>query len=254
MSTGVSLESLIQYCNDTMQPERYNDACVNGLQVQGKESIQCLVSGVSASYEFLKKAISLNADAVMVHHGYFWKGENPAVVGLKKNRLALLLKHNVSLIAYHLPLDGHDEFGNNVALARKMHWEVRGRILEYGGQVVGCLGSCSSTSVEGFLSQLERVLNHKPLLISSCSKTIKRIAWCTGAAGEGVIEAAKHGVDAYVTGEISERCVHLARELDVALIAAGHHATERYGVWDFAKHCAQKYKLRHEFIEVPSPV
>ena len=232
------------------------DGCPNGLQVQGKRKVSKLVSAVSASYAALEQAVLLQADALLVHHGYFWRHDDPTIRGLLYNRLSYLMQHQLSLIAYHLPLDYHEEVGNNAQLANVMHWNIEGRMPSSCGIDIGLYGVLSAPmTIESLRDDLAIKLLHTPLVIATdASKQIRRIAWCTGAAGDDIIHAHKLGVDAFITGEIAERTVHVARELNIVLFAAGHHATERYGVQALGKLLSNKYAIEHEFVDIPSPV
>lgn len=240
------------YLDQYLEVARFRDYCPNGLQVEGRESVRRIVSGVTASAALLKAAIDAQADAVLVHHGYFWRGEDARVVGIRRSRIALLLEHDVNLYAFHLPLDAHPEVGNNAALARVLGFTVSGR---FGEQDLGFHGSVHDAVTLGALaSDIEARLGRAPLVIGDPSRNVQRIAWCTGAAQGYLEDAVRLGVDAFVSGEISEQTVHLARESGVAYIAAGHHATERYGVQALGAHLAARFQLEHRFIDIPNPV
>ncbi|MEE9303317.1 MAG: Nif3-like dinuclear metal center hexameric protein, partial [Thiotrichaceae bacterium] len=224
----------------------------NGLQVEGKDSVKKIVTGVTASEALIDAAIVQGADAILVHHGYFWNGENPCLTGMKGRRIRKLIKHDISLLGYHLPLDAHHELGNNARLADLLGFVSEGVMDDQG---VGNFGVMqSSCSLEDFSSLVEKVLGRKPLIISGGNHDIKRIAWCSGGAQKYLQQAALHGVDAYLSGEISENTVHEAREWGVHYISAGHHATERYGVQALGEHLAKKFDIEHEFIEIANPV
>ncbi|MFO7579559.1 Nif3-like dinuclear metal center hexameric protein [Nitrosomonas halophila] len=244
--------ALEQYLNDLLNTCQFQDYCPNGLQVEGRAMVHTIVSGVTASQALLEAAVARQADAVLVHHGYFWRGEEMRLRGIKRHRLATLLKHNINLYAYHLPLDAHPELGNNAQLGMKLHITEDGCFGEQNLVRHGHLAE--RTSLQALNDTLERVLGRKPLTIGDASKPVKRIAWCTGAA-QGYFEAAiALGVDAYITGEISEQNVHAARESGIAYIAAGHHATERYGVQALGEHLAHKFGIIHHFIDIDNPV
>jgi dinuclear metal center YbgI/SA1388 family protein len=215
--------------------------------------VRSLVSGVTASLELLEAAAAVNADVVLVHHGYFWRGEDPCLIGMKHHRIAFLMKHNMGLLSYHLPLDAHPEFGNNIQLAHWLGFVETGR---FGEQNIAMLGTLQSgaSNLKALQVTIERTLGRKPLVIGNEAKPVQRLAWCAGAAQSYFEEAIQLGVDAFVTGEISERTVHAARESDVAFIAAGHHATERYGVQALGEHISQKFGISHQFIDINSPV
>ena len=200
----------------------------------------------------LQAAIDEDADAILVHHGYFWRGENECLVGMKRRRIALLLANDVSLFAYHLPLDAHPMIGNNIQLANKLDFVKVG---SFGEQNIAMYGHTSQElTIRELRMNLEKILLRKPLIIGDESKLIKRVAWCTGAAQDYFDDAIRLGVDVFITGEISERTVHAARESGVAFISAGHHATERYGVQELGKNIAKKFGIEHQFIDIDNPV
>lgn len=246
------VKELESYLDSLLNVSYFRDYCPNGLQVEGRSEIGTIVSGVTASFELLQAAIEENADAVLVHHGYFWRGENECLVGMKRRRIALLISHDVSLFAYHLPLDAHPEMGNNSQLGNKLGFVETGR---FGEQNIAIYGSPSQVvSLRELGSSLERILSRRPLVIGDETKPIRRVAWCTGAAQDYFDEAIHLGVDVFITGEISEQTVHAARESGVAFISAGHHATERYGVQALGEHIGQKFDISHQFIDIGNPV
>ncbi|MBK7352335.1 MAG: Nif3-like dinuclear metal center hexameric protein [Nitrosomonas sp.] len=244
--------NLENYLNQLLEISRFRDYCPNGLQVEGHKQINTLISGVTASLELIEVAIASNADGILVHHGYFWKGEDPCIRGMKHQRLSLLLEHGINLFAYHLPLDAHLEFGNNIQLARRLGLQYDGLFGEQAIAMHGQLANCMM--LRDFGKVIATALNREPLIIGDLSQKVQRIAWCTGAA-QGCFEEAIHAqVDAFLTGEISEQNVHMARESGVAFIAAGHHATERYGVQALGMHIAERFGINHEFIDLMNPV
>lgn len=246
------VKELESYLDSLLNVSYYRDYCPNGLQVEGRSEIGTIVSGVTASFELIQAAIEEKADAVLVHHGYFWRGENECLVGMKRRRIALLMSHDVSLFAYHLPLDAHPEMGNNSQLGNKLGFVETGR---FGEQNIAIYGSPSQVvSLKELGSSLERILSRRPLVIGDETKPIRRVAWCTGAAQGYFDEAIRLGVDVFITGEISEQTVHAARESGVAFISAGHHATERYGVQALGEHIGQKFDIAHQFIDIGNPV
>lgn len=248
------LQELVHYSSALLSIDTYPDYCPNGLQVEGRPQVSSIVSGVSASLSLLDAALERDADLVLVHHGYFWKGENARIVGYKKHRLQRLLANDVSLLAYHLPLDAHPELGNNAQLAQRLGIHVTGAFDTDSGPKLGLIGElpAAQTGVQ-FAEWLEHVLGRAPLHVAGAATQIKRIAWCTGGA-QGYIERAHAcGVDAYLTGEVSEQTVHFARETGLHFYAAGHHATERYGVQALGAHLAQHFGIRHEYVEIDNP-
>ena len=245
-------DALINYLNELLVPERFRDYCPNGLQVEGRPEIGRIVAGVTASQALLDAAVDRGADAVLVHHGYFWKGEDARVTGIRRQRLGTLLRHEINLIAYHLPLDAHPEFGNNAQLASRLGWRPEGR---FGDQDIAWSGSLTAPLSLGRLAEcIGQVLERPPLVIGDAQRTIQRIGWCSGGAQDYLEDAVALGLDAYVSGEISERTVHLARESGVAYLACGHHATERYGIQALAGHLATQCGLQCEFVDIDNPV
>ena len=245
-------EALDNYLADFLQVHDFRDYCPNGLQVEGRGEIARIVTGVTASAALIEAAIADGADALIVHHGYFWRGEDARITGMRRRRLGLLFEHNLNLFAYHLPLDAHPEIGNNATLARQLGLEVTKR---FGEQDIAALGTLAEGStVASFTQTISEKLGRAPLVIGDAARPLQRIAWCTGGAQGMFEQAIALGVDAYLSGEISEQTVHLARESGVAYIAAGHHATERYGVQALGAHLAQRFGVAHRFIEIGNPV
>lgn len=247
------MNELETYLNQLLDIAHFHDYCPNGLQVEGRSEVYQLVSGVTASFDFLQAAVAAGADAVLVHHGYFWRGEDQRIVGMKHRRIALLMAHNVGLLSYHLPLDAHPEFGNNIQLARRLNFTETGR---FGDQNIAMQGTLPPqlANLRELRICIERALSRTPLVVGEDEKTVRRVAWCTGGAQGYFDEAIQLGVDAFITGEISEQNVHSARESGVAFISAGHHATERYGVQALGEHISQKFGIAHRFIDVGNPV
>ncbi|PCI46174.1 MAG: Nif3-like dinuclear metal center hexameric protein [Moraxellaceae bacterium] len=251
----VEQKTLMRVLDDLLQPHLFKDYCPNGLQVEGHSQIENIVSGVTASQQLIDAAIEQQADCILVHHGILWNGDSSVISGIKKNRIKALLDHDINLIAYHLPLDAHSGMGNNVQLAARLGIEVIGPMAGTGTPELGMVGLLTEPlSVEAFGLRVEHALGRPPQLINGGDHAIKKIAWCTGAA-QGFIEQACHyGVDAYLSGEISEPTVHIARESGVHYVAAGHHATERYGVQALGDYLALTFDIKHQFIDVDNPV
>jgi dinuclear metal center YbgI/SA1388 family protein len=237
-----------------LQPERFRDYGPNGLQVEGREQISHIVSGVTASRALIEAAIEAKADAILVHHGLFWRGHDGRVTGWMKQRLALLLAHDINLFAYHLPLDAHPELGNNAQLGLKLGFTT---LSQFGEQSLGCLGKRADGLVfatsEDLSKHIEFMLNRPITHVSVGSKAINKIAWCSGGAQNYFEAAIAVGADAYITGEISEPQAHLARECGVAYLACGHHATERYGAAALGLQVATQLGLTHEYIDIDNP-
>jgi len=245
-------QELQAYLDSLLDGGRMKDYCPNGLQVEGKDEVRSVVCGVTASLALVEEAVALRADAILVHHGWFWRGEDGRVTGFRKARMAKLLVNDISLFAYHLPLDLHSELGNNAQLAKKLGWKITGRCGEYD---LIFLGEPAIATTAGQLARdVAAGLAREPLLIGDPDRHVKRIAWCTGGAQGSFEQAILAGVDLYVSGEISEPTVHLARESGVAYLAAGHHATERYGIAALGEHLAERFGLEVEFLDLDNPV
>ena len=246
-------QQLLAHFDALLQPERFKDYAPNGLQVEGRSQISRIVSGVTASQALIAAAIEAKADALFVHHGLFWRGYDGRVTGWMRQRLGLLLAHNINLFAYHLPLDAHPQWGNNAQLGERLALLPEGR---FGDQQLGWIGVPQEGAVADGAALAARVggaVGRAVTLVDGGRAPLRRIAWCTGGA-QGYFEAAiAAGADAFITGELSEPQVHLARECAVTFIACGHHASERYGAPAFAGHVAQSLGLWHQFIEVDSP-
>ena len=250
---SVTREALTQYLDDLLKPGNFKDYCPNGLQVEGRNDIRLLICGVTANQALLDQAVAAGADAILVHHGWFWRGENGAVTGIKRQRLKTLLANDINLYAYHLPLDAHPVLGNNVGLAKAAGWTQTGT---FGEQALGCLGeSAAGATVASLAADLEQALGRPPFVLAEAmDQPIRRLAWCTGGAQSYFESAIQAGADAFVTGEVSEPMVHLARETGVAYFAAGHHATERFGVQALGRALAEQFGIDVRYLEVDSPV
>lgn len=250
----IDRQHLVQTCDALLQPERFRDYGPNGLQVEGAARIRKIVSGVTASRALIEAAIAAQADTILVHHGLFWRGQSGCVTGWMKQRLALLLAHDINLLAYHLPLDAHPELGNNAQLGLRLGLAVQSR---FGEQELGCLGVCVNqpdfAHAGALAMHIESVLNRPVTLVDKGQRAIKKIAWCSGGAQSYFEAAIAAGADAFITGEISEPQAHYARECGVAYLACGHHASERYGAPAVAAHVAAQLGLAHEFIDIDNP-
>jgi len=248
----MQLAELSDYIGRLLEVNRFRDYCPNGLQVEGRAEIQRLATGVTASQRLLEAATAWGADAILVHHGYFWRNEDATLTGIKKRRIAHLLQHDVNLLAYHLPLDAHAELGNNAQLARRLGLVEQGR---FGEQDIACYGELKiPQTLHQFEAHVGQTLQRVPLIIGHSERLLRRIAWCSGGAQSYFEQAVTLGVDAFLTGEISEQNVHIAEETGVAFIAAGHHATERYGVQALGEHLVQQFNIEHRFFEMDNPV
>jgi len=250
----VNRAELSQFLADNLQVSKINDYCPNGLQVEGVEQIKVVVSGVTANLALIEAAIDLKADCILVHHGYFWRGENPCLIGQKYQRIKKLMDNEINLFAYHLPLDLHPEWGNNAQLAKVLEFKTEGTFADQG---LACYGTALNNNLRtvGDLSNwVESKLGRAPLLIGAPEQSLGRVAWCTGAAQNFLGDAIQQGATVYLSGEISEPTVHLARESGVAYLACGHHATERYGVQALGQVIAQQFGVTHHFVDIANPV
>lgn len=242
---------LLRHLDDLLEAARFKDYCPNGLQVEGRAEVSRVVCGVTASLALIEAAIARGADAILVHHGWFWRGEDGRVTGMRRARLARVLAHDINLIAYHLPLDAHAELGNNAQLARVLGLQPSGTSGEQGLLWHGEL--TQPATADELAARFGRILGRSVLRVGGDERPVKRIAWCTGGA-QGLFEQAiELGVDLYLSGEISEQTTHLARESGVAYLAAGHHATERYGIQALGDHLARAYGLQVDFIDIDNP-
>ncbi|MGR5293729.1 Nif3-like dinuclear metal center hexameric protein [Vibrio mediterranei] len=250
---NLQLEAVL---NEKLSPQLIKDYCPNGLQVEGASEIKKVVTGVTASQALIDYAVSVNADALLVHHGYFWKGEPEAIRGMKGKRIRTLIRNDVNLYGYHLPLDIHPELGNNARLAELLDIEVIDG-LEGHPQSVAMFGKLAQPMTgEAFAQKIAQVLSREPLHIAPerADKMIETVGWCTGGGQDYIELAASKGLDAFISGEISERTTYTARELNIHYFAAGHHATERYGIKALGEWLASAHGLEVEFIDIDNPV
>lgn len=254
VKTSVDRESLAQFLAQELQVARFRDYCPNGLQVEGRNAISRIVSGVTACQALLDRAVELKADAVLVHHGYFWRGEDMRLIGHKMRRIHTLLSHQMSLFAYHLPLDAHPVFGNNAQLAARLGLQHEGH---FGEDNLGWLGQANLpeiSTVGQFAAHIAVQLGRSPTLIGDPDHALGKVAWCTGAAHNMLAQAIDAGASLYLSGEISEPTVHLARESGVAYLSCGHHATERYGVQALGALLQERFGIEHHFVDIDNPV
>lgn len=248
----IEIDVLRDYCDRLLACAEFEDYCPNGLQIEGDRPLGRLVSGVTASQELVDAAIAEGADAILVHHGYFWKGESPCLVGMKGRRIRALVRAGVSLFCFHLPLDAHPLLGNNQQLARVLGIldaapAVSGNGLLWQGRLP------DPVTAGDFVAQITRALGREPLHVPARDRPVETLAWCTGAAQSYIEQAGELGVDAFLSGEISEQTTHQARELGVDYFAAGHHATERYGVQALGSHLAERFGIEHRYLELHNP-
>ncbi|WP_201551784.1 Nif3-like dinuclear metal center hexameric protein [Psychrobacter fjordensis] len=262
-NTTITVEALTQFCDDYLSANAFKDYAPNGLQVDGGRPIQRIVTGVTACEALIDAAIADNADAIMVHHGYFWKGEPATITGMKGRRIRKLMQHGISMIGYHLPLDAHPIVGNNAMLAEMLNLTITGPLYPVESYPVGNIATCVPQSTDDLIAKITQALGRTPLHIAaeyhenSSSKTsnrlIERIGICTGGAQDMIEQAALMGCDAFISGEISERTTHIARELGIDYFACGHHATERGGIQALGKIVSQEFGLPVTFIDIDNP-
>lgn len=248
----MQLNELRDYIESELAVSRFRDYCPNGVQVEGRAEVRRIATGVTASQAVLEAATAWGADAILVHHGYFWRSEDAAITGIKKRRVAHLLKNDVSLLAYHLPLDAHPDLGNNAQLAERLGFVEKGRFGEQDIAMHGVLAQ--PQTLQQLVRHVGHTLQREPQVIGYANPNIVRIAWCSGAAQGYFEQAVALGVDAFLTGEISEQNVHVAQETGVAFIAAGHHATERFGIQALGESLAARFGLEHRFFDQDIPV
>lgn len=249
------LETLVNYTNQLLNIEQFTDYCPNGLQVEADTELKRLVGGVTASRDLLDAARDRQADAVLVHHGYFWKGESPALTGMKYERIKCLIESDIALLAYHLPLDAHPVYGNNAQLGELFGIDIEGWFAQASGVAIGCYGELKQQlSFRDFADFLHNKLGRAPLGIQGHERNVRRVGWCSGAAQGYLEEAASLNLDAYISGEVSEHTYHAARELGINYYAAGHHATERHGVMALGSHLAAHFGIEFEFLDLENPV
>lgn len=247
----VKRQDLEHYLQQQLAVALFKDYGPNGLQVEGKTEVHKVVSGVTASLALIEAAITQRADALLVHHGLFWRGHDGRLTGWMKQRVAQLLAHDINLFAYHLPLDAHPQWGNNVQLGAQLGWSVSSR---FGEQQLGCLASLPApTNLPQLAAQVESTLRHAVVTVPGDGRPLRQVAWCTGGAQSYFESAIAAGADVFVTGEISEPQAHYARETGVAYLACGHHASERYGAQALGEHLASQFGLEHVFIDIDNP-
>lgn len=262
-TNSISAQTLTQFCDDYLSANAFKDYAPNGLQVDGGQPIKRIVTGVTACEALIDAAIADGADVIMVHHGYFWKGEPTPITGMKGRRIRKLMQHGISMIGYHLPLDAHPTIGNNAVLAKQLGLSITGALYPNESHPVGNIATCEPQSIDQLVSGITQALGRTPLHISASydkdvatdanDRLIKRVGLCTGGAQDMIDQAAAMGCDAYISGEISERTTHSARELGIDYLACGHHATERGGIQALGDIVAKEFGLPVTFIDIDNP-
>ena len=248
----MELNRLVHELANFLQVSRFQDYCPNGLQVEGRADVRQIVTGVTASQALIEAAIEVNADAIMVHHGYFWRGEPAEVTGMKRRRLKQLLVHDISLLAYHLPLDAHPEVGNNVQLGKVLGWPLT-RYLD-DKYMLPLAELPHAMTLQQLGQHVSVKLNRQVQLLGEPDRLVRSVAWCTGAAQSYIQQAVAAGADVFLSGEVSEQTWHSVCETNTAYIAAGHHATERYGIQALGQWLADNHDVEHIYIEVDNPI
>lgn len=248
----MELNRLVSELANFLQVSKFQDYCPNGLQVEGRPQVRRLVTGVTASQALIEAAIEADADAIMVHHGYFWKGEAAEVTGIKQRRLKQLLTHDISLLAYHLPLDAHPEVGNNVQLGKVLDWPIVRYLDDKHMLPMAVLPE--ELSLQQLNAHVSKQLNRQAQLLGDPGRKVRTVAWCTGAAQSYIQQAVAADIDVFISGEVSEPTWHTVQETGTAYIAAGHHATERYGIQALGQWLAGNFAVEHIYIEVENPI
>lgn len=251
----VQLTELVKFCDELLDVAAFSDYAPNGLQIEGVAEVSKIVTGVTASQALIDAAIEAKADLLLVHHGFFWKGESACITGIKRRRIGRLIENNLSLLSYHLPLDAHPEYGNNAQLAQRLDLKIEGRFGLHDGDQIGMYGRLpKAMSAEEFAQHVSQVLGRQVLHLAGNEEQIIKVAWCTGAAQSYIESTPQLEVQAFISGEVSEQTTHFVRESGIHYYAAGHHATERYGVYALGNLLAQKFGVAHEFIDIANPI
>ena len=243
--------TLLSEIDALLNAASFKDYCPNGLQIQGRPSITKIAAAVTASRSVIEQAVAWGADALLVHHGYFWKGEDAPIVGMKHGRIAALIKHDINLIAYHLPLDAHPTLGNNAQLALRLGFQVAGQVPT---EPLVWHGASDCLTLGELAERVEQRLGRAPQVIGDASAAVGTVAWCTGAAQGYITTAAACGAQTFISGEVSERTFHEARELGVNYLACGHHATERFGVQRLGKAISEQFNIEYSYFELNNPI
>ncbi len=251
----IQRDELTAFLDDYLACSSFNDYAPNGMQVEGRPEIHRICTAVTASHDIIQRANHLKADVLLVHHGFFWRGEDAVLTGMMRQRVGSIMSHDLNLLAYHLPLDCHQEIGNNACIGRLL--ETQDITLHTAGKIPNVLWAGhfeSSVAPTTLMHQLTHIFQRKPLHVSGSTKKIKRIAWCSGGAQDFILDAHRLGVDAYISGEISERTYYQAQELGIHYFACGHHATERFGIQALGELISKRFGLTHQFLDTDNPV
>ncbi|MGY5391863.1 Nif3-like dinuclear metal center hexameric protein [Acinetobacter sp. NigerLNRRAM0016] len=250
-----ALQEILQWCNDTLKTPEFKDYAPNGLQIEGKAEVKKILCAVTASQDAIDAAIAQQADLLLVHHGYFWKGEPYPITGMRGKRIKALIQHDISLVAYHLPLDSHPTLGNNAAIADILELEIFEALDASERHPIGNIGYLKQAlSPDAFKTMLTERLGFETIHLPADKASIQKVGFCTGAAQDFISKAAEQNCDAYISGEVSERTYYEAKELDVHYYACGHHATERYGVQRLGKAISEQFNLEYSYFELNNPI
>ena len=249
------LQDIIQWCDQTLESTEFKDYAPNGLQIEGKTEVRKILAAVTASQDAIDAAIRENADLLLVHHGYFWKGEAYPITGMRGKRIKSLIQHDISLLAYHLPLDSHPSLGNNAAIADLLELERIEALDPSERHPIGNIGYLNQPMpVEEFKKFVSEKLKFDITHLPADKTMIEKVGFCTGGAQDFIVKAAEQGCDAYISGEVSERTFYEAKELGVHYFACGHHATERYGVQRLGQAISEQFDIEYVYFELNNPI
>ena len=249
------LQDIIQWCDQTLKSPEFKDYAPNGLQIEGKTEVHKILAAVTASQDAIDAAIRENADLLLVHHGYFWKGEAYPITGMRGKRIKSLIQHDISLLAYHLPLDSHPSLGNNAAIADLLELERIEALDPSERHPIGNIGYLNQPMpVEEFKTFVSEKLKFDVTHLPADKNMIEKVGFCTGGAQDYIVKAAEQGCDAYISGEVSERTFYEAKELGVHYFACGHHATERYGVQRLGQAISEQFDIEYVYFELNNPI
>ncbi len=249
------LQDIIQWCDQTLKSPEFKDYAPNGLQIEGKTEVRKILAAVTASQDAIDAAIRENADLLLVHHGYFWKGEAYPITGMRGKRIKSLIQHDISLLAYHLPLDSHPSLGNNVAIADLLRLERIEALDPSERHPIGNIGYLNQPMpVEEFKKFVSEKLKFDAIHLPADKNMIEKVGFCTGGAQDFIVKAAEQGCDAYISGEVSERTFYEAKELGIHYFACGHHATERYGVQRLGQAMSEQFDIEYVYFELNNPI
>ncbi|HMJ32338.1 MAG TPA: Nif3-like dinuclear metal center hexameric protein [Baekduia sp.] len=252
-----AISEIVDHLDRLLEVDAFRDYCPNGLQVPTDADVQTIVTGVSANVDLLDRAAAEGADLVLVHHGLFWRGEPLEITPLKRRRLAPLFAADIGLAAYHLPLDGHPEHGNNALIAAGLGATTEGRFAEQGGRPIGVhvRFAGDGLTIDELTERVQALVGGRaPLVVAGGPERIRTLGIVSGAATDDVHGAIDLGLDAFLTGEPAERAFSIARDAGIHFLAAGHHATETFGVRRLGELLEREYGIRHVFVDVPNPI